>query len=479
MAIDTRGGRRIEDSGTVPGAGLPAPRALVIDDDEVILEACRRILQSVGFEVDLERAGLAGRDRAVQGDYRLVLVDVRLPDIDGLEIVASVHEHRADVELIVITGFATLESAVKAVKLGAFDYLAKPFTPDELRVRAAAAVERIGRRRTEFPAAPRGLQIVGESAGMRDVQLLVDRVAPTDTTVLIVGESGTGKELLATGIHAASRRRDRPMVSLDCSTLAPGLLESELFGHVKGSFTGAIVSKPGLFETADRGTLFLDEVSSLALETQGKLLRTLESGEIKPVGGVTSRHVDIRLIAATNRDLARMVADRTFREDLYYRLNVVPVRLPPLRERASDIPALLDFFLARYGGASRRGPRGFSTAAVEQLARYQWPGNVRELKNLVERLVVTVDEDTIREHHLPDETRHHHPAAALPVPQTNAELKALKRSTHERLSGEIERRFVLDALCRNEWNVSRAARQTGMLRPNFHALMRKHGIRAT
>jgi transcriptional regulator with GAF, ATPase, and Fis domain len=313
---------------------------------------------------------------------------------------------------------------------------------------------------------------------MLDLHALVRRVAPTDATILIAGESGTGKELLATGIHAASRRRDRPMVSLDCSTLAPGLLESELFGHVKGSFTGAVVSKPGLFETADHGTLFLDEVSSLTLETQGKLLRTLESGEIKPVGGITSRTVDIRLIAATNRDLARMVADATFREDLYYRLNVVPMHLPPLRERGDDVHALLQFFLARYRAASGRGPERFSPAAIERLAHYAWPGNVRELKNLVERLVVTVDEDTIREHHLPDELRGHVAAPALPVPQTNEELKAAKRSMHDRLCGELEKRFVLDALCRNDWNVSRAARETGMLRPNFHALMRKHGIRA-
>jgi transcriptional regulator with GAF, ATPase, and Fis domain len=267
------------------------------------------------------------------------------------------------------------------------------------------------------------------------------------------------------------------MVSLDCSTLAPGLLESELFGHVKGSFTGAIVSKPGLFETASHGTLFLDEVSSLTLETQGKLLRTLESGEIKPVGGLSSRTVDIRLIAATNRDLGRMVAEGTFREDLYYRLNVVPIHLPPLRERGPDVATLLHAFLARYRAAARRGPERFSPPALQKLVDYAWPGNVRELKNLVERLVVTVDDDTIREHHLPDEIRLRAPAPALPVPRTNEELKALKRTTHERLCGEIERRFLLDALCRNDWNVSRAARETGMLRTNFHALMRKHGVR--
>ncbi len=451
-------------------------RVLVIDDDDVMLESCRRSLETVGFSVDVEREGLRGRDRATRGDYQLVLVDLRLPDADGLDLVAAIREQRADVEVIVITGYSTVDTAVRAVKLGAFDYLPKPFTPDELRARAAAAVERFrDRQPARGPHAP---QMIGESPAMLEVHALVRHVAPTDATVLIVGESGTGKELLATAVHLASLRRDRPMVSLDCSTLAPGLLESELFGHVKGSFTGAIVSKPGLFETANRGTLFLDEVSSLTLETQGKLLRTLESGEIKPVGGVSPRTVDIRLIAATNRDLGRMVADGTFREDLYYRLNVVPVHLPPLRDRGPDIAALLHAFLARYRGAARRGPERFSPPALQTLVEYSWPGNVRELKNLVERLVVTVDDDTIREHHLPEEIRLRAPQPELPVPRTNEELKAMKRTTHDRLCGEIERRFLLDALCRNGWNVSRAARETGMLRTNFHALMRKHGVRA-
>ncbi len=454
------------------------PRVLVIDDDDVILEACRRIMQGAGFEVDVAREGLPGRDRAIRGEYALVLVDMRLPDIDGLEILTDIRE-RCDAEVIVITGYSSVDSAVKAVKLGAFDYLPKPFTPDELHTRAAAAMARLREREEAAVRSDAWPRMIGDSDAMRNVHALASRVAPSDATVLIVGESGTGKELLATGIHAASRRRDRPMVSLDCSTLAPGLLESELFGHVQGSFTGAIVSKPGLFETANHGTLFLDEVSSLTLETQGKLLRTLESGEIKPVGGVTTRKVDIRLIAATNRDLAAMVAEKTFREDLYYRLNVVPIHLPPLRERGPDVQALLHCFLARYRKATGHGPTTISPAALQRLSQYPWPGNVRELKNLVERLVVTVDEDTIREHHLPEEIRSEDAPVEVPIPRTNDELKEMKRTAHERLCADIEKRFLLDALCRNEWNVSRAARETGMLRPNFHALMRKHGIRAT
>ncbi len=452
-------------------------RVLVIDDDDVILESCRRALETIGCSVDVERAGLPGRDRAIHGDYQLVLVDRRLPDADGLDLVAAIREQRADLELVVITAYSSVDSAVRAVKLGAFDYLPKPFTPDELRTCATAALERL-RARSVPPASNAAPAMIGDSPAMQQVHALVKHVAPSDATVLIVGESGTGKELLATALHTLSRRRDKPMVSLDCSTLAPGLLESEMFGHVKGSFTGAIVSKPGLFETADHGTLFLDEVSSVSLETQGKLLRALESGEIKPVGGVSTRRVDIRLIAATNRDLSRMVSAGTFREDLYYRLNVVPIHLPPLRERGADIPALLHAFLGRFRAAANRGPVRFSAPALQKLVAYGWPGNVRELKNLVQRLVVTVDDDTIREHHLPEEIRSRAVQPTAPVPRTNEELKAMKRTTHQQLCGELERRFVLDALCRSGWNVSRAARETGMLRPNFHALMRKYGVRA-
>lgn len=465
----------------MPDSVLTQRRVLVIDDDEVMLESCRRILQVSGYNVEVEPSGLRGRERALADAYDLVLVDMRLPDLDGLEIVSAVRERRSDVEVIVITGHSTVATAVDAVKLGAFDYLPKPFTPDELRARAAAAMDRIAERGCVNASSRAGADVmgmVGDSPQMTEVYALVRRVAPTDATVLIVGESGTGKELLATGIHRASRRRDKPMVSLDCSTLAPGLLESELFGHVKGSFTGAIATKPGLFETADHGTMFLDEVSSLSLETQGKLLRTLESGEIKPVGGVSTRTVDIRLIAATNRNLAQMVAEQGFREDLYYRLNVVPIHLPPLRDRPADIPALLRHFLSRYRMDIPGAPRRLSAGALERLVHYTWPGNVRELKNVVERLMVTIAAEVIREADLPDYIRQRTPESAPGVPRTSAELKAMKRMTHERLCGDLERSFVLEALRRNHWNVTRAARETGMLRPNFHALMRRHGIRS-
>jgi DNA-binding NtrC family response regulator len=464
----------------MPAKAAATARVLVIDDEEVMLESCRRILERRGFTVDTEPDGLRGRDRALHGAYDLVLLDLRMPQIDGLEVLAEVRKRRTDLEVIIVTGYSTIDSAVTAVKLGACDYLPKPFTPDELRAKVDAALAHLTERRAlqAPPASPSGSRLVGDSNEMARVHALIAQVAPTDATVLIIGESGTGKELAAIDIHAASMRRDKSLVSLDCSALAPGLLESELFGHVKGSFTGAVATKPGLFEIADHGSLFLDEVSSLSLETQGKLLRVLETGEIKPVGGVTTKVVDIRLIAATNRDLAELVREKAFREDLYYRLNVVPLLLPPLRERRSDIPRLLHHFLARHRKDTDRGPRRFSPDAVNRLAQYDWPGNVRELRNLVERLMVTTSGDEITAANLPDYIMAREAVEVPPVPRTNEELKALKKRLHDRASTELERSFVLDALRRNDWNVSRAARETGMLRPNLHALMRKYGIRA-
>jgi len=464
----------------MPSKAAAPARVLVIDDEEVMLESCRRILERRGFSVDTEADGLRGRDRAMHGSYDLVLLDLRMPQIDGLEVLAEVRKRRTDLEVIIVTGYSTIDSAVRSVKLGAHDYLPKPFTPDELRAKVDAALAHLAERRAlQAPVdAPSGRRLIGDSDEMARVHALITQVAPTDATVLIIGESGTGKELAAIDIHAASQRRDKSLVSLDCSALAPGLLESELFGHVKGSFTGAVASKPGLFEIADHGSLFLDEVSSLSLETQGKLLRVLETGEIKPVGGVTTRTVDIRLIAATNRDLADLVREKTFREDLYYRLNVVPLRLPPLRDRRSDIPQLLHHFLSRHRKENDRRPGRFSPDAVDRLMQYNWPGNVRELRNLVERLVVTSQGNEIAAADLPDFITAGESGEAPPVPRTNEELKALKKRLHDRASSELERAFVLDALRRNDWNVSRAARETGILRPNLHALMRKYGIRA-
>ncbi len=457
---------------------LAGRRVLVVDDEEVIVESCRAVLERHGCLVDGELDGTRGRERTLRGEYDLVLLDVRLPGADGLEILAAVRERRSDLEVVVVTGHSTIETAVRAVKLGAFDFLPKPFTPEELLAKARAALDHLDQRRPIAAAGEGDLEgLVSDSEAMTAVRAVVLRVAGSDATVLIHGETGTGKELVAGILHGASPRRDGPFVSVDCSALAPGLLESELFGHVKGSFTGALATKPGLFELAQHGTLFLDEICNLTLETQGKLLRFLESGEFRPVGGVELKRVNFRLVAATNRDLAAMVEEGSFRQDLYYRLNVVPIRLPALRERPADIPGLIRHFLRKQGRRDPARPLRFSPEALDRLKAYAWPGNVRELGNLVERLVVMVEGDTVRLEHLPEHVTGREDAAPPEVPRNNEELKALKRTARNRMLDDIERRFVIEALRRSGWNVSRAARETGLQRPNFHALMRKHGVR--
>ncbi len=459
----------------------PTPRRLlVIDADEVDRSATRDALVAAGFLVDVEADGLRGLERVLEDACDLVLLDPHAQQVDGFEILGDLARLRPGLPILLTLAGASVDAAVRAVRLGAVDVLPKPFTADALheRVEAALASAPASQSARPCPEMPAGCRLIGDSDAMAQVHVLIARVAPTGATVVITGESGTGKELAALEIHAASLRRNRPLVSLDCSTLSPGLLESELFGHVKGSFTGAVATKPGLFEVADRGTLFLDEVSSLSLETQGKLLRVLETGEIKPVGGVATRRVDIRLIAASNRELAELVKEQAFREDLYYRLNVVPLRMPALREHPEDIPQLLHWFLMHRRHPGDRGPHRLSPDAIDRLMRYAWPGNVRELRNLAERLVVTVEGDEVTAAHLPPEIDGTGQGAVGRVPHTSQQLRALKRELHDRATEQVERAFVLAALRRNGWNVTHAARDTGILRPNFHALMRKYGIRS-
>lgn len=316
--------------------------------------------------------------------------------------------------------------------------------------------------------------MLGQCPAMQDVFALVERIAPSESTVLVSGESGTGKEMVVRAIHRLSRRRDFPLLACDCTALAPTLLESELFGHVKGSFSGAIATKQGLFEVAHQGTLMLDEVANLSLETQGKLLRVLETRRVRKVGDTTERDVDIRLIATTNRSLAEMVRAGTFRADLYYRLNVVPISLAPLRQRPGDIPLLAQAFLDLFSHRAEVGVIGFSENAMRQMEVYPWPGNVRELRNIIERLVVLYGGSRIELCHLPCEVREAHPSFSTEkVPATWEEFKRLKRQVVE----DLERRFLIAALDRCSQNITQAAESVGMQRTNFHAMLRCHGLR--
>ncbi len=458
-----------------------AGNILIIDDEPVIGLVCRLVLEEQDYRVEVAPTGREGLDKLRTGDYDVALLDFKLPDMEGMEILRTVQQERLSPYVIVMTAFSTVENAVAAMKAGAFDYLAKPFTDDELLITVAKAVEK--KRLVEENLALRQQlvetfgfsNIVGENAAMQKIFVEISKVAPTDTTVLICGEPGTGKELFARAIHTYSRRASHQFVAIDCSTLSPTLLESELFGHVKGAFTGATRDKPGIFEVAHRGTLFLDEVANLTPEIQGKLLRVLETHDYKPVGASQVKKTDARVLAATSRDLKVMVQEGKFRDDLYYRLNVFPIYLPPLRARQDDIPRLAYHFLRHFSRKIGKPLEGFTPAALEILTGYPWPGNVRQLKNLVERLVIMVDHPVLDSGDLLEHLDRRGWRTET-IPQTLQELKEAKKRLLEETYGQLEKAFLLKALTAADQNISLAARRVGMQRSNFSVLLKKHRL---
>ncbi len=463
------------------------PNILIIDDEEIICKGVSLILREQKYSVSSRTKGKDGLREALAGRFDIVLLDIRLPDIDGMEILASLREKKPEIQVIVMTGFSTVQNAVEAMKGGAFDYLAKPFTEDEIILAVKKAIDE-KRLRDENTLLRRQLferfdfnNIVGEDPAILDIFACIKRVASTDSTVLITGESGTGKELFAGAIHVQSSRATNRYVTLDCSTLSSSLLESELFGHVKGAFTGATHNKQGIFGVANQGTLFLDELSNLNLEIQSKLLRVMESREYKPVGDSRILKTDVRIIAATNRDLSELVAQGTFREDLFYRLNVFPIRIPSLRERKDDIPRLAYHFLRLFCKEVGKRIEGFSDDALALLIEHPWPGNVRQLKNTVERLVIMVDHGYLdRESIVPHIQAH--TGLDLSVsnhsPETWEDLKSSKKKLVENIFGQVEKKFLTKALADCQGNITHAAQKVGMQRSNFSALMKKHALSA-
>ena len=457
-------------------------RILVVDDEEIVIKSCVRILAGGACEVESARSGIEALRKVEESPFDVLILDIMMPNMDGLEVLQRVKESHPDIDVIMVTGLSQIETAVRSMKLGAFDYLPKPFDPDELKYVVERALER--RRllqenlhlRSELSSRYRFENIVGTSQAMQKVFALVAKCAPTNSTVLITGESGTGKELIARAIHFNSLRKDQPFIPVDCNSLTETLLESELFGHAKGSFTGAVANKRGMFEVADGGTLFLDEVSNISLSTQAKLLRVIQEREFRAVGDTRTQITNIRLIAATNKDLKTMVAAGTFREDLFYRINIFPIQLPPLRERREDIPALALHFLKAFSKEFEKESMEFSAGAMSALLNHDWPGNVRELENAVHRAMILTNEKVIRQAHLTN-ISDMLPGAGLDIPRTSEELKRLKKLAREKSVESMEKLFVLEALKRNSWNVTRSAEETGMLRANFQALMKKHAIR--
>jgi two-component system response regulator HydG len=367
---------------------------LVIDDDKAMRDACFQILSRQGYRVELAASAKQGLILLERLSFDTILLDLVMPDMDGLETLKKIKALDPEIQVVIITGYGTIQSAVESIKAGAFHFLSKPFVPDDLRNLVSRALEK--RRldlenlylRQELKSKDERNVLVYESDAMSRILDMIARVAPTDSTVLITGESGTGKGLVARKIHQLSQRSRRPFITVDCGTLVETLFESELFGHVKGSFTGADANKVGKFELAQNGTLFFDEISNIGLEVQAKLLRAVEERKISKVGSHRVITVDVRIIAATNKDLTKSIKDGSFREDLFYRLNVVLIQMPPLRERKNDIPLLVQYFLEKYNARLRKDIRGISPDALDLLVRHDWPGNVRELENTVERLVV-------------------------------------------------------------------------------------------
>lgn len=455
---------------------------LIVDDEEIVIRSCRRILSDSQYKLDSVQNGFDALKKVDESAYDILILDIMMPKMDGLEVLQSVKERHPDVDVIMMTGLSEIATAVKAMKLGAFDYLSKPFDPDELKHVVERALERRQllqenrNLKTEVSSKYRFENIIGSSPPMQAVFGLIAKCAPTNSTVLITGESGTGKEMIARAIHYNSLRKDQPFVTVDCNTLSQDLLESELFGHVKGSFTGAVANKRGMFDIANNGTLFLDEFGNIALSTQAKLLRVIQEHEFRAVGNTATQKTNVRLITATNKDLKAMVAAGSFREDLYYRINVFPIHAPALRERRDDIPALAFHFLKIFCKELDKPVTEISEAAMSLLVNHDWPGNVRELENTMQRAVILATDHIIRQAHLSnimDGT----PRPDLEVPRTSDELKRVKKVAREKSVEEIEKLFVQETLKRNASNVTKSAEETGMQRANFQALMKKYNIR--
>jgi two-component system response regulator HydG len=442
---------------------------LVIDDDPFMRDACHQALTKQGHAVTLAKNGREGLSRLEKWAFDLVLLDLKMPREDGLFVLARIKDLDPDAIVVMITGHGSIETAVQAIKLGAFDFIAKPFTPDELNdlVKRALRNRRLSIEnlclKQDLKKEPKPTEIVSQSPSMAKVKEMIAMVAPTDSTVLLQGESGTGKGLVARKIHEMSKRHGHPFISVDCGSLVKTLFESELFGHVKGAFTGADSTQHGKFEMAHGGTLFFDEISSINLEIQAKLLKAVEEKCISKVGNHKVVKVDVRLVSATNRELQEAIAKGLFREDLFFRLNVVSIQMPPLRERKEDIPLLVDHFLKVFNRKQGKTVEGLSSDATEALIGYSWPGNVRELENTIERLVVFARDKII---------------TSQDLVYSNTVLSRMVTPEPVRLK-EMERQHIVKMLARANGNKTHAAQLLGIDRKTLRTKLKQYNIGST
>ena len=450
---------------------------MVIDDDPLVREGLKEVLEALGFQVEAAADAETGLALLKEQTFALVLSDLALPGLGGLDVLKYLTAHQPECLCILITGFGSIKNAVDSMRLGAFDYLTKPVDPQELLLVVQKALE-VRRLKWENLELKRQLRqryhfarMVGDSSPMTRVFDLIRKVADTDSTVLLLGESGTGKELIAHALHYNSSRRERPLIPVNCAAIPEELLESELFGHEKGAFTHAVRTRLGRFELAHGGTIFLDEIAEMSPGLQVKILRVLQDRSFERIGGVKTIRVDIRVIAATNQDLEDLVQAGKFREDLYYRLNVIPIKVPPLRERASDIPLLAHHFLEEFSRKRKKPRKRLSPEALDLLLTYPWPGNVRELENLVERLVILTEGEVITAQDLPERYR----AGAPAPPAEAAPLPAAAIHLTEEVQ-EYERRLILKALKESNWVKARAAQLLNLNRTTLLEKMKKQNI---
>jgi DNA-binding NtrC family response regulator len=449
---------------------------LVVDDEEVMRDVLQTLLEGAGYSVTLAEDGQAGVSTARRQTFDAAIVDVMLPEVGGLEVLEELKKIDPELVVLMITAYASLETAITAMKKGAFDYVAKPFKHEEVLhiLHNALNQRRLQDENRELRTAlkdqSRFTEIVGKSPRMHQVFNLISQAAPSRSTILVVGESGTGKELVAKAIHANSPRADKPFVVVNSGSLPHELLESNLFGHLKGAFTGAVYAKKGLFEIADRGTLFFDEIGNIPLETQSKLLRVMQEREFMRLGGVDIIKVDVRIVAATNSDLGRAVEEGRFREDLYYRLNVIAVQLPPLRQRKEDIPALVTHFADKYATENGKAIPKLTAAALQALMDYDWPGNVRELENVIERGVVLTTDGSIDRDLIPDHVRRR---ATFHVPSLTVPPEGI--SLRDVISN-FERRLIESTLESTGGVQKEAARLLGLKATTLNEMIKRHNI---
>ncbi len=468
---------------------LPERKQILVVDDELNL---RRVLSAQlmrdGYDVQTADDGEQALQVLREHHIDLVISDLRMPKVDGMELLRRALEMDDALPVVIITAHGTVDTAVEALKTGAFDYITKPFDQNEVRTIVRKALKTRDLSATEAtrtePAEVREAYrygIIGKSPGIQELYAVLERVADTPTTVLISGESGTGKELVARALHENSSRRNRPFIKVNCAAIPRELVESELFGYERGAFTGAVTSKPGRFELANGGTLFLDEIGSIPVEMQVKLLRALQESEFERVGGIKTLQVDVRVVAATNSELRREIAAGTFRDDLFYRLNVVPIQLPSLRERSSDVPLLVEHFVSKFNARLKKSIVGLEPEAERILVAYPWPGNIRELENVIERAVLFCDAERLRPNDLPPEIREEAPTVrarspSQPAIQERPASYGLKEQVKAAMS-RLERELIVKALDQTNGNVTRAARLLKISRKGLQLKMKELGLR--